>query len=233
MIPSGEEINRRLAEEGTDPFPPGGPALDLLERFAGEVSRWARRTHLVGKSRIEDTILVSLLDSLHLLRFAESSGDLEQPAGRRRAVADIGSGAGFPGIVWAIARPDIDVTLFERRGKPRLFLERTIRLLGIGRAAAVEGEAVGGGRSGRFDVVISKAAGRLEDLAPIAEALLREEGAYLTIKGEGWEGELAGLRSGGLMLASVGAIPGGRGSILRLRRTASSAEAEERRHNGQ
>lgn len=214
----GKEIGRRLEEEGGSPFPRGGPVRDLLERFAGEVARWGSRTHLVGRSNIEENILISVLDSLHLLSFAERSGDLEPAAGRKREVADIGSGAGFPGIVWAIARPDIDVTLFERREKPRLFLERTAALLGLGGAVVVGGDANRCERPGSFDLIISKAAGRLEVIMPIAGELLRAGGIYLTIKGEGWQGEVSSMAEGLMGLEKAERLPGDRGSMLRMRR---------------
>jgi 16S rRNA (guanine(527)-N(7))-methyltransferase RsmG len=215
---SGEEIRRRFEGEGGSPFPWRCSALDLLERFAGEVGRWGQRTHLVGKSNIEGNIMISLLDSLHLLRFAECSGDLESADGSRRTVADIGSGAGFPGIVWVIARPDIDMTLFERREKPQLFLGRTTRLLGLDGTVVVGGEAGGGEGAGRFDLVVSKAAGRLDMMIPIAGELLREGGAYLTIKGEGWKGEMPQETESRISFVSEERLPGDRGSMLRLQR---------------
>ncbi len=218
MISDGRGINERLVEEGGSAFPPGDPALDRFERFAADVAQWARRTHLVGKSKIEENVMISLLDSLHLLRFAERSGDLGVPGDRRIAAADIGSGAGFPGIVWAIARPELAITLFERREKPRLFLERAIRLLGLGGTADVRGVAAGGNLDGRFDLVVSKAAGRLDEMLPIAGALLRRGGVYLTVKGEGWRDEMAGAATGEMELETSEDMPGDRGTMLRLRK---------------
>lgn len=204
-------------EEGS-PFPWDGTVRDLLGRFAGEVARWGSRTHLVGRSNLEENILISLLDSLHLLRFAERSGDLESITDRKRAVADIGSGAGFPGIAWAITRPDIDVILFERREKPRLFLERTVALLGIKGAVVVGGDARHYDRPGHFDLAISKAAGRFDAIMPIVEELLRAEGIYLTIKGDGWRDEVSSMGEGLVGVESVERLPDDRGSMLRLRR---------------
>lgn len=216
MMPIGERINGRLVEEGGSPYPP--EVLGGLERFAEEVERWSRRTHLVGKSRMEENIFVSMLDSLHLLQYAGRSGDLGRDGSRAATVGDIGAGAGFPGIVWAIACPGMEITLFERSEKPRLFLERTARLLGLGGSVAVEGEAAVSGRARRFDLVVSKAAGRWGTIAPIVEALMREGGIYLTIKGDGWEAEMADAREGSLEPASWQRLPGSRGSMLRMRR---------------
>jgi len=214
----GKGIDERFAGEGGSPFSPGDPVPARLERFAAEVARWARRTHLVGKTNIEENVMISLLDSLHLLRFAERSGGIGTPGEGVIAAADIGSGAGFTGIVWAIARPDMAITLFERREKPNLFLGRTIRLLGLGGTAEVAGEAAGGNRAGRFDLVVSKAAGRLGEMLPIAAELLRPGGSYLTIKGEGWGGEMPEAPRGAMELESIEPLPKGRGTMLRLRK---------------
>jgi 16S rRNA (guanine(527)-N(7))-methyltransferase RsmG len=189
--------------------------------FAEEVARWSGRVHLVGKKNIADTIGTLVLDSLHLIRFAEEAGALrEATCGRKAAVADIGSGAGFPGMVWKIARPDLDVSLFERRRKPSAFLERTIAALGLEGVCVIEADAGrdGGGRS--FDIVVSKAAGRLDVTVPIVEGMLRLEGAYLTIKGPGWQQEAAAVGSGALRLDSSEPLPDGRGAMLLLRRRA-------------
>ena len=211
------EIERRLEEEGTL-VPAGGSSRELLARFAEEVRRWGVRTHLVGKSNIEENIMTSLLDSLHLLRFAERAGDLARKAGDRCAVADIGSGAGFPGVAWAIARPDIAIVLFERRERPRLFLERTVKLLGLEGTATAGGEAGGSERAGEFDIVISKAAGRLDIMLPVADGLLVPGGAYLTVKGGDWRGEASEAAAGSMRLEGSERLPGERGTMLRFQK---------------
>ena len=212
-----EEIGRRLKEEGA-PVPEGEASRGLLSRFAEEVRRWGVRTHLVGKSKIEENIMTSLLDSLHLLNFAERAGDLDRKSVERCAVADIGSGAGFPGLVWAIARPEAAIVLFERRERPRLFLDRTVKLLGLEGTASVEGEAGGSGRAGSFDIAISKAAGRLGVMLPVADELLSSGGTYLTIKGGGWRGELSDATAGSMACAKEEGLPGRRGVMLRFRK---------------
>ena len=95
--------------------------------------------------------------------------------------ADIGSGYGFPGIVWKIIRPDIDITLFERKEKAALLLERIIRNLDLS-GIRVEGEAKIGSEHEPFCLVVSKAAGRLSSMLPLAEELLTPSGSYVTIK---------------------------------------------------
>ncbi len=199
-------------------FPISGEQRETLGTFVREVVLWSGRIHLIGKSNIRSTIGSLVTDSWMLYRLAHESGVL-QPAGIEGScgtvrVADIGSGAGFPGVVWKIADPGLDVTLFERREKPLRFLERTVILLGL-QGMHVRDEDVGTAHaSGRFDVVVSKAAGRLHDVAPIAASLLRGGGAYLTVKGRGWEGEIERMAEPLLRLTVSEELTGGRGAML-------------------
>lgn len=218
MILDRREIRRWMEAEGITRLKGEGAFEDLLTRFASEVALWSSRTHLVGRSKREENILVSLMDSMHLLCLAEKHGDLGG-SGWRKKVADIGSGAGFPGMVWAIAEPGIDITLFERREKPRIFLERTASMLGLGGRVTVEGDAERSAHGNEFDLVISKAAGRMGIIAPVAGELLRKGGVYMTIKGEGWEGEMRDTEKSMMSFESVEPLPGDRGSMLRLRKS--------------
>lgn len=187
--------------------------------FIGEVNLWSGRTHLVGKAKKWSNMEDLVRDSWALWNFAREKGVLtslkgKKGKGRVVKVADIGAGAGFPGIVWKIADPLIDITLFERKERPAVFLERIISLLGIGGVRVVGGDARVRGKHGSFDVVVSKAAGKLPLLLPLAEMLLRKGGAYLTVKGKGWEEEADGARPGGLDLRDERRIEGGRGVML-------------------
>ncbi len=90
---------------------------------------WNARIDLVSPAPREELVKRHLLDSLLLLAMADP------PAGAK--VADVGSGAGFPGVVWAIARPDLRVTLIEPRRKRSAFLERVILELSLPNAEVV------------------------------------------------------------------------------------------------
>ena len=181
-------VARSLAKAGFSDLAPA--ARQKLEGYAKEVSLWGERMHLVGRSRIGGNLELLILDSLLLLRAAPES------AREARKTADIGSGAGFPGIVWKIVRPDLDITLFERRLKAGLFLERIVTLLGLEGIRVVAEDAAGWREAGVFDLVVSKAAGRFRDVLPMAERLLAPNGAYLTIKGLGWKGSSPTLPKG-------------------------------------
>ncbi len=108
-------------------------------------------------------------------------------------VADIGSGAGLPGLVLAIRRPDVQVTLVEPLLRRTTFLEQAIDRLELtnvtvrrARAEEVTGDL-------RFDVVTSRAVAPLDKLLRWSLALTTSEGQVLAIKGRSAAEEVAAL----------------------------------------
>jgi 16S rRNA (guanine527-N7)-methyltransferase len=199
-----------LLRAGCDPAPPG--AAGRLALFLREVEYWSGKIHLVGKGSLGKSIENLLVDSLALLKTAETSGIVAEK------VADIGSGAGFPGLVWKIVRPEILMTLFERRLKPQSFLGRTVARLGLVGITVIGEDAGHAGAEGAFDLLTSKAAGRLAGLLPLAERLLVPGGAYITIKGGAWEREVPRRARSAMRLETSVELPEGRGTALIFRK---------------
>jgi 16S rRNA (guanine527-N7)-methyltransferase len=195
----------------------GGAERLKLRDFVAEVSLWAGRIHLVGKARRAENIRMQLLDSLLLLAAAERAAPeaFEAPGAR---LADIGSGAGFPGVVWKIARPRIEAVFFERRRKPHIFLERAIALLDLSGARASGEDAAAHPEAGSFGLAVSKAAGRLREMLPLAEMLLAPGGLYVTIKGASWEKELGPAVPGAMNFTGAVELPFDRGHALFFKR---------------
>lgn len=102
-------------------------------------------------------------------------------------IADIGSGAGFPGLVLAVALPDSRVDLVESVGRKCDFMRRAIEVAGIANAtvfnARSEELAAAEGRES-YDAVTARAVGRLSTLAELASPLLRENGVLVAWKGK-------------------------------------------------
>jgi len=102
-------------------------------------------------------------------------------------IADIGSGAGFPGLVLAVALPRSQLDLIESVGRKCEFIQRAISAAKIGNARALnersEGRAAGKGREA-YDAVTARAVGRLSTLAELASPLLREDGVLVAWKGK-------------------------------------------------
>jgi 16S rRNA (guanine527-N7)-methyltransferase len=120
------------------------------------------------------------VENVHI---ADSLVGLEVPAVKEAArIVDLGSGAGPPGLVLAIARPEAEVMLVESVGKKCAWLERTVSALGLenvrvvcARAEELEEEP--------FDVVTARALASLPVLCEYAAPLLRDGGALVAWKG--------------------------------------------------
>lgn len=107
-------------------------------------------------------------------------------------VADVGSGAGLPGLVWAIARPDLDVTLIEPLLRRTTFLEEAIDALGLDHVTVLRARAEDVRET--FDVVTARAVAPLEKLAGWCLPLVRPGGVLLALKGRTAEEEVASSR---------------------------------------
>lgn len=101
-------------------------------------------------------------------------------------IADVGAGAGFPGLVLAVVLPHARIDLIESVGRKTAFIERAASAAGIPNATALttrsEDVARGHGREA-YDVVTARAVGRLSTLAELASPLLRDDGVLIAWKG--------------------------------------------------
>ena len=161
-------------------------ALPTAEAYADLLTQEATVRGLIGPRE------VPRLWERHILNCAVIT-DL-MPEGS--SVCDIGSGAGLPGLVVAIRRPDLNLTLVEPLLRRTTFLELAVSRMGLhnvtvhrGRAEDMHGEpkwAEG------FDVVTSRAVAPMERLARWSLPLVRTGGLFLAMKGASAEEELAG-----------------------------------------
>ncbi|MBA3741685.1 16S rRNA (guanine(527)-N(7))-methyltransferase RsmG [Sporichthya sp.] len=117
-------------------------------------------------------------------------------------VADVGSGAGLPGLVVAILRPDVSVTLIEPMLRRTTFLAEAVEALGL-TSVTVRRDRAEDVRdlAGTFDVVLARAVAPLEKLAGWTVPLLRPGGRLLAVKGSSASEELS---SAGPALAALG-----------------------------
>jgi 16S rRNA (guanine527-N7)-methyltransferase len=121
-----------------------------------------------------------------------------------KRIADIGSGAGFPGLVLAVSLPQAKVDLIESVGRKCAFIERAIAAAGIGNGRVLcersEDVASGAGRDG-YDAVTARAVGRLSTLAELASPLLCDGGVLVAWKGKRDDDEEDQLRRAAERLA--------------------------------
>ena len=116
---------------------------------------------------------------------AAALGELVPPGVR---VADVGSGAGLPGIPLAIARPDLAVTLVEPMLRRVHFLEEVVTELGL--AAVTVVRARGESAAVEVDVVVARAVAPLTRLLPTTAPLLVDGGTVLAVKGRAAQDEI-------------------------------------------
>lgn len=111
---------------------------------------------------------------------------------RGAVVADVGSGAGLPGLVWAIGRPDLDVTLIEPLLRRTRFLDSVVEELGLGNVRVLRARAEDVQET--FDIVTARAVAPMEKLAKWCMPLLRPGGSLLALKGRTAADEVSSAR---------------------------------------
>jgi 16S rRNA (guanine527-N7)-methyltransferase len=174
------QLRAGVAELG---LAPSAHAVEQLLDYLELLSRWNAAYNLTAVRDPLAMVTSHLLDSLavaHLVR------------GER--LADIGSGAGLPGIPLAILAPERRVTLVDANGKKTRFLReavRALRLLNV-RIEAQRVENV----SGEFDTVTARAFASIADMLRLAGHLLAADGMLLALKGQLHKEEILGLPEG-------------------------------------
>lgn len=152
--------------------------LDLLDE-------WNARMNLTAIRDRPSQLTKHLLDSLSV-----------RPHLRGQRIADIGSGAGFPGIPLAIVEPARHFALIESTGKKCRFLEHVRDTLGLANVEVVQSRAESYQPELRFDTVIARAVGPVADLVKVAGRLVAGGGRLLAMKGRYPEEELAAKLNG-------------------------------------
>jgi 16S rRNA (guanine527-N7)-methyltransferase len=154
-------------------------AQEKLLAYLDLLAHWNRAYNLTAVRDRGEMIPRHLLDSLAVLPFV-----------RGESLADIGSGAGLPGIPLAIARPRLAVTLIESNGKKARFLREAVRALPLPNVAVEQVRVQDA--AGSFDTVTARAFSSLADMLAWGGHLLADDGRWLALKGRRDQEEIAG-----------------------------------------
>ena len=153
---------------------PKGARLEALETYLSEIELWNRRIDLV-KATGEQLITKHVLDSLAGVTIISSLP--------HTTIADVGSGAGFPGIPLALFLEDSRFSLVERSSKRASFLRNVVALLGLrDRVEVVERELES--LSNEFSVVTFRAFREFVRFAPLLFRAAGPDGALVAYKGK-------------------------------------------------
>jgi 16S rRNA (guanine527-N7)-methyltransferase len=158
--------------------------LSLVERYADLLAGPGVERGLLGPHELER------LWDRHLL----NCGVLMPAIPEGSSVCDVGSGAGLPGLVIAIGRPDIEMTLLEPRLRPATFLTEVADALELRHVTVVRDRAEEH-RGRRYDVVTARAVAPLDRLLRVAIGLCSPGGSLLAMKGERAAEELRGVEA--------------------------------------
>lgn len=154
---------------------PLGTYLELL-------ARWNKAYNLTAVTDPRQMVTHHLLDSLAVLPWIHGS-----------RIADVGSGAGLPGIPLAIARAQLTVVLVDTVGKKVRFQKQAILELGLSHVSAVHTRVENYRPGEPFDTVISRAFASIADFVALAGNLAAPDGRLLAMKGREPSNELKAL----------------------------------------
>jgi 16S rRNA (guanine527-N7)-methyltransferase len=199
--------------------------IELLDRYRTSLWRWNEQLNLTRHTTLEKFVSRDVVDSL----------ELAKPIRRGRRVLDIGSGGGVPGVVMAICRPDLRMTLCESTQKKARVLQSIVEELALGvEVFAVRAEELLELRT--FDTLVARA------VAPTWKLLTWLGGHWnafdelLLVKGSSWAEERSEARHRGLLkrleLRKIAAYPmpgapPGESVILRVRLKDHSDDLDE------
>ncbi|MBM4144851.1 MAG: 16S rRNA (guanine(527)-N(7))-methyltransferase RsmG [Nitrospira sp.] len=168
------------------------PAEEQINAFIiylSELKRWNKAYNLTGIKKDEDIVIKHFLDSLLYLK--------AMPTGELR-VADVGSGAGFPGIPIKIILPDIEMYLIEPTGKKSIFLRYIIRQLDFKKTEVLEKRIeevnVHQELALPVDIAVTRALFDIKDFIKKASHIVKKGGTIILNKGPKVKEELNILR---------------------------------------
>lgn len=205
-----------LVKELTEGASALGIALDEIAvknfmLYLNELKRWGSKMNLTGRADGHEIINRHFLDSLTLLPTLRAL--------KCEKILDMGSGAGFPGLVLKIAAPKLEITLMDSREKRVFFLRHIIRSLNLSEGISTiksRAEDIPTGYASNFDCVTSRAFSHLSSFLPLAMPYLQEYGYIIAMKGPTAQEELKGLDTNGLGEANLvqASLPGSRRETL-------------------
>ena len=150
--------------------------IDLLEKYYNLLIEWNDKINLTAITDKEEVYLKHFYDSLTLIKAYDLTKNIK--------VCDVGTGAGFPGIVLKIVFPNIDIMLVDALNKRILFLNEVIDKLNLKNISAVHKRAEDFARENieKFDLVTSRAVAKLNILSELCIPMVKIDGYFIAMK---------------------------------------------------
>ncbi len=197
---------------------------ERILKFSRDLISWNDRLNLLSRADAPNVVRKHVAASIGVLLVAVPS--------HGEKWIDVGTGAGFPGLILKMMRPDLDITLVDSARKRCLFIENTIRTTDLGKVPVlplrVETFIARGEGLGSFAVLTARAVASLDATLAGFGPLVSPGGRIVTFKGPQWKEELEAAQASGAF-ASAGftfeaatRIPWTSGHLLTLRKALTS-----------
>ena len=145
--------------------------IDQLMTYLNLVEKWNRVYNLTAIREREEMIKLHFLDSLSILKHVQVKN-----------ILDVGSGAGFPGIVLAITKPELKVTVMDSVNKKTTFMQQVKSELSLMNVDVVNSRVEDYQPTTLFEAVTSRAFSNLKNMMSLTQHTLQKEGVWLAMK---------------------------------------------------
>lgn len=153
--------------------------IQSLLDYLGLLVKWNNTHNLTAITDPYAMVNLHLLDSLSILEYIKGPNLL-----------DVGSGAGFPGVVIAIMRPEIQVSSIDSRGKKIQFQTLAASTLGLENFTAIQSRVENYTTENSFAQIVSRAFASLDNFISWSKHLIANDGEWLAMKGQLPEAEI-------------------------------------------
>jgi 16S rRNA (guanine527-N7)-methyltransferase len=166
--------------------------IDQLMTYLNLVEKWNRVYNLTAIRERDEMIKLHFLDSLSILNHVHVKN-----------ILDVGSGAGFPGIVLAITKPELKVTVMDSVNKKTTFMQQVKSELSLTNLEVVNGRVEDYHPTTLFEAVTSRAFSNLKNMMSLTQHTLQKEGVWLAMKAKDVREELEAFEKNQYTLISL------------------------------
>ena len=147
--------------------------IDKLEIYLATLKKWNRVYNLTAIDEDSEIIVKHFLDSLSVNQYIQNSG----------RILDVGTGAGFPGLILALFNPKKSFVLVDGVSKKISFLQEMIGKLNLKNAIAVHTKVEQYKVAEQFDMIISRAFADIKKMIKLTNHLMKDDGRFIAMKG--------------------------------------------------
>jgi 16S rRNA (guanine527-N7)-methyltransferase len=147
--------------------------IEKLEIYLATLKKWNRVYNLTAIDEDSEIIVKHFLDSLSVNQYIQNSG----------RILDVGTGAGFPGLILALFNSDKSFVLVDGVSKKISFLQEMIGKLNLKNVIAVHTKVEQYNVAEQFDIIISRAFADIKKMTKLTSHLIKDGGKFIAMKG--------------------------------------------------